>query len=204
MDFLKNIEFKEAAQTRLVNLEHINTCSNIPRRFSNARLGDSKIDQDIKRFATESESDKVLLLTGDVGTGKTTKLCGAMHERAFNGQNAGEYVSCRTLCAKIRSSKSFAATENEEDLYRRYSTVDFLVIDEFGRGDDEKMELNFVSTILALRYDNMLRTAIGTNLSAQSVKEVLGDCGAGKDIIDRLSSVLVYEVLTGESLRKHS
>jgi len=206
MDFLKNINFKELSaqedEKTVFNFDEVNRSSNIPFRFATTVLKDGPLDEKVRSFATEENSDKVLLLGGNVGTGKTTLLCGAMHERAMKGLNAGLYLSCRTLGPKIRSSRSFSARVNEEELYEIYSTIPFLVIDELGRSDDDFLERTFVSTLLALRYDNCLPTAIGTNLSPQSVREFLNEDGKGKDIIDRLSSVLVPISLDGNSFRK--
>ena len=203
MDFLANINFRDIdEQSTKRGFDEVNRYADIPLRFSETRLGKSEDEKTMFDFATKPVSDAVLILSGGVGTGKTSRLCGAMHERAVLGMSAGKYLSCRTLCAKIRTSKSFSARINEEELYEMYSKTPFLVIDEFGRGDDEKLELQFISTVLALRYDNNLRTAIGTNLSLGNVKNVLANNGAGEDLVDRLSSVLIPMVLDGNSLRK--
>ena len=206
MDFLKDIKFKENEPTevRTHSFREVNLCANIPTRFSDTVLGDfgTEIENEVKDFATAFNNDGVMLISGSVGVGKTTLLCGALHERDIQGRSCGEYLSCRMLCAKIRTSRSFSAKINEEDLLKHFATVPFLCIDELGKAEDSEQERLFICNILASRYDNMLPTMISTNMSASQVKDfILGPNGSGNDILDRLSSVMQFKSIKGESFR---
>lgn len=189
----------------MYNFKEINTNAHIPLRFSNAVLGSysTEIEREVKEFALKDKNDGVFLITGGVGTGKTTLLCGAIHERDMNCLCGGDYISCRMLCAKIRTSRSFQAKVNEEELYEFYSKSPFLAIDELGKAEDAEQERAFLTSILARRYDNMLPTLIATNLSANQVKDlILGQNKTGNDIVDRLKTTLTVRQLLGISNRE--
>ena len=184
-------------------LRESNILSNIPKRFAKTTLSASSVPflDELKAFCL-APSDKVFILTGSVGTGKTTSMIAAMHERALNGLNSGLYFTMRMLPASIRTCRSFSAKENEEDFITRFSTTPFLCLDELGSSEDSNLEQNFVRTILALRYDNMLPTMIATNFAWEALKEFLTKGIARSDeIIDRLKSITTVKALTGESKR---
>lgn len=215
MEFLKpemfeNIMQEENTEQDVFSAETAMRVANIngfiPQRFATARLADYPVTfvDEVKNFALNKKNDKVFLITGSVGTGKSTLLCASMHERAINGLSEGFYLSMRMLCPMIRTSRSFSAKENEEQLYQKYATVPFLVIDEVGRGEVIDQERCFIRTVLALRYDNMLPTMIGTNMSIGQFKVfIAGDVEktATDDILDRLNSTIIAKAMVGESRR---
>lgn len=196
-------------------IQECNDNSGIPHRFANARFYDhgdiiwnkkdgssENITQNFKAFCLNKISDKVFGLSGPTGTGKTTLACAGMHERAINGLNPGLYLSCRTLKPMIMTSRSFRASESEMDIYNKYATVPFLVLDEVGKCTDKELEWDFFTTIIALRYDNEKPTVFTTNLNYDQLRVfILGELNKGADIYDRLRTALIPEVITGESHR---
>lgn len=186
-------------------VEQSNFSANIPKRFAKTRIGDFPVPfwDEVKDLSLTKDSDALLVVVGPSGTGKSTFLTALMHERAINGVGAGEYLECHSLVAMIRSSRSFAAKETEYDLIQHYAKIPFLVLDELGVSEDRKIEAAFFRTVFALRYNNMLPTAVGTNLDANSLKQfvAMGIETSGDPIIDRMNDVIKFKKLVSESHR---
>lgn len=185
------------------NLAEINSKANIPFRFWNTSLSDfqTKYTDEIREFSVASDNDKVFILFGGTGVGKTTLMIGAMHERAVNGLNCGIYLSARIIPAVIRSSKNFNAAESEADFYKRITTVPFLCLDEVGTSDDVALEADFLRIVIALRYDNCLRMMISTNMSWESFRNFVSKENPKDPILDRLKAISIRRGLSGDSYR---
>lgn len=201
-----------------VDLRQINIISNIPARYSSSRFGefDYPFLQNLIKLSVEPE-DKMCILFGGVGVGKTTLLSSAIHERGIKGLEAGLYFNMRMLLPILRTSRSFTAKENEEMLLRRLCTVPFLCLDEVGVCQNLKEESEFLTTVYCQRFDNNLSTWTATNLSPLNFKLLL--CGInGNEIVDgkkelveklekenptlnRVMSVAVGYVIQGDSHR---
>lgn len=180
-----------------------NANTDIPARFSDATFLDYPESVGEEREYCLRNDDHVFLFCGTVGTGKTRRLVCAIHERALHGLAAGAFLSAKMLCAKIRTSRSFSAKMNEEELLKFYSTVPFLCIDEMGKEEDQVSAWNFYNVVLSQRYDNKLPTWIATNMTSKATGDFLkGENNKGMDVYDRISSVLKIKVMTGESFRK--
>lgn len=200
-------------------LRQANEIGDIPFRFASARLSD--IDADfaakVKLFCLNPR-DKVFIVFGGVGTGKTTAMTAAMHERKLNGLDCGKYFSIRNLSTRLRTCRSFSARENEEAFIRDLSTVSFLCFDEVGTCLNRAEEREFLEVVLNNRYDNGLPTFIATNLSPSNFKFLI----AGVDYtgetdeerkaliehldethptLNRIKSVVITHALTGKSHR---
>lgn len=219
MDFFKDFKFEkvdnELVQKKLAEknekaarrlIDESNERAHIPLRFKDTFFSglDGKYTEEFKHFSVEEDNDKVLLVAGPCGTGKTSVLCASLHERALNGLPCGLYMSDRLLTQQIRTSRSFAAKESETDFYERLGSVSFLCIDEVGTSEDLDLERRFLRTVLATRYDNMLPTVISTNYNFKTFKEFLSDGGDNDPIMDRLYSIIIPRVLSGESRRPRS
>lgn len=190
-------------------LKESNVSAEIPRRFDRIRLEDFEWpDKDqIRSFGLDRKSDKVYLLFGGVGTGKTSVMCAVMHERAINEMSAGLYFSTMNLMPKLRSCRSFHASESEEAFFRRLSTVSLLCLDEIGTCENAVEERNFLRIIIANRYDNCLPTMISTNMSPNRFKLHL--CGkdypeASKEEINELCTQLNFTDPICNRLRANS
>lgn len=168
-----------------------NISGNVPLRYSQCRLDDHhyEFEDQLWDFIHNPE-DNVLLLSSAVGCGKTTILTSIMHERAVLGKSAGIYFNDLTLSAMLRTCRSFSAKESEYDLIQRLSKVDFLAIDEFGVDKNLEEESEFVSTILRLRYDNGLPTAIATNLTIARFKISLCGISTQDKEVDELKALM--------------
>ncbi len=221
IDFMKKItsvktaeseaEFERKQMQRVI--DGVNESANIPRRFWNVSVSDYDFGFDVAEFATKPNNDNVCLIVGNVGQGKTTMLCAAIHERAVKGLVAGYYMSDMTLDIRLRSLRSFSSKETEFDFFSRMGNVPFLCIDEVGTSGNIDEERNFLRKLLALRFDNMLPTMIATNLTntqfkkfmlgindlTDMTKDELNEKCKNDSLMDRLFSVVVPVTRAGDT-----
>lgn len=191
-------KFQEVDKTVENHLKNI-----VPKRFWGSRIGmyETGINDVVKSFCLD-DSGQVFILSGNIGTGKTTLAFGAMYERAYNGLDVGEYLSAKMLCPLLRAKQSFTSPESEYDFLIRMGKVPFLVYDEAGKADDKDIEWNFLTKILALRHDNMLNTFIITNMDLAAFSAFIKKYGNGDDIYTRLKTNLITRSLQGPCRRK--
>lgn len=185
------------AETQLANI--------IPKRFHGSRIGKFKtpIDELMKNFCTGGNG-QVFLLSGSVGTGKSTVGFASMYERALKGLPVGEYLSARMLCPILRSKQNFNSPESEFEFIMRMGTTPYWFYDEAGKADDKEIEWAFLSKVLAIRYDNMLDSFITTNMGLGDFAAFIKHNGKGEDIYTRIKSNLITACFTGECFRQEN
>lgn len=208
-----NISFSEIDEVQEQDLESRKTENHveaqlaniIPKRFHGSRIGKFKtpIDELVKNFCTGGNG-QVFLLSGSVGTGKSTMGFASMYERALNGLCEGEYLSARMLCPILRSKQNFNSPESEYEYIMRLGTTPYWFYDEAGKADDKEIEWSFLSKVLAIRYDNMLDSFITTNMGLGDFGAFIKHCGKGDDIYTRIKSNLITACFTGRCFRQEN
>ena len=172
--------------------------SGVPRRYWYVDFDTyiPKTDKDsanleiIKRFSSLEKNDKVLLMLGAKGLGKT-HLGSAIIRKC-----GGTFVSIEDLIFKYESSQDFHAKTNREELMNFYSSTQMLVIDEIGRSMQTDKENSLLDYILRRRYENMLPTVLISNLSKQDLLKKVGEA-----VFDRLKETCISVEFEGESYR---
>jgi DNA replication protein DnaC len=208
-----NISFSEIDNVQEQNIEtfknenHVETqlANIIPKRFHGSRIGkyETPIDDLVRTFCTNGQG-QVFLLSGSVGTGKSTVGFASMYERALKGLPVGEYLSARMLCPILRSKQNFNSPESEFDFIMRMGTTPYFFYDEAGKADDKEIEWAFLSKVLAIRYDNMLDSFITTNMGLGDFGAFIKHCGKGDDIYTRIKSNLITACFTGRCFRQEN
>ncbi len=145
----------------------------------------------VREFA-KNPQNRILVLCGNNGCGKTMLSCGALRECG------GEYVTSSQLCIEYEAATSYHSKRTREEILRHYSKVSpILVIDECGKYTlNPDLEQFILSYILCTRYENNLASDVVTN---GEKKEFLGFLG--KSLFDRLTEVCTTLDFTGESKR---
>lgn len=146
----------------------------------------------VEAFAKKPEN-RVLILCGNNGNGKTHLACAAEREAG------GEYITSSMLCVKYDSAIGFKADMSREEILRHYIYArGVLVIDEcckyFVNQDLEKFVL---STIVCGRYENDLASLLVTNGEKKQFLSFLG-----KAVYDRCTEVCTVVEFNWESKRK--
>lgn len=222
MNFFENLDIQNMPSsqpepqldyTRLLKEANVN--GDIPARFADETFMKHswKDEEKVMEFCL-SNSDKCYILFGPSGVGKTSLMVAAMHERHFNGLSCGTYFSVSMLLPTLRASRSFSATENEEQFLRRLGNTPFLCLDEVGSCKNADEEREFLRTIISLRYDNKLPMMISTNLSGtnfkafltgvtatENLKEIISSLEVSDPVLNRLMSIKEFTVFNGTSLR---
>lgn len=172
--------------------------SGVPRRYWHVNFDTyhPKTDKDaanletIKKFANLEKNDKVLLLLGDKGLGKThlgssiIRKCG------------GNYISIEELIFKFESAQDFRTKFNREELMDFYSSTKMLVLDEIGRAMNPSKENELLNYLLRHRYENMLPTVLISNLEKSDLLKKLGEA-----VLDRFLETCISLEFKGESYR---
>ena len=172
--------------------------SGVPRRYWHSTFDtyiprdekDSKNLETIKSFAKLEKNDKVLILLGAKGLGKT-HLGSAIIRNC-----GGKFISIEELIFKYDSAQDFHAKVNREELMESYSSTKMLVIDEIGRSMQQEKENALLNYILRRRYENMLPTVLISNLSKADLLKKLGEA-----VLDRLRETCISLKFEGESYR---
>lgn len=172
--------------------------SGVPRRYwhvdfdtySPREEKDSKNLETIKNFSKLEKNDKVLILLGAKGLGKT-HLGSAIIRNC-----GGKFISIEELIFKYESAQDFHAKTNREELMELYSCTKMLVIDEIGRSMQQEKENALLNYILRRRYENMLPTVLISNLSKAELLKKLGEA-----VLDRLRETCISLDFEGESYR---
>lgn len=185
---------KEASYQMQKNVES----SGVPRRYWHVDFDtyisrnekDSKNLETIKKFTSLDNNDKVLILLGAKGLGKT-HLGSAIIRNC-----GGKFISIEELIFKYESAQDFHAKTNREELMDLYSSTKMLVIDEIGRSMQQEKENALLNYILRRRYENMLPTVLISNLSKAELLKKLGEA-----VLDRLKETCISVEFDGESYR---
>lgn len=199
--------------------DEVNENANIPKRFEDSLFEKYGVDEKIAKFATEKDNDKICVISGTVGQGKTTILCSSIHERCLAGLNAGYYFSNSMLHLTLRSLRSFSSKTSELDFVNKLGSVSYLCLDEVGSDIDSVEELEFLKSVISLRYDNKLPTMIATNLTFSKFRKFILGIPVEEEVqkeelvrrskenpfYDRVNSLVIPIIMQGsESFRKNA
>lgn len=151
---------------------------------------ESRILENIKAYALRPNNNKVLLMIGTKGLGKTHLGC------AIVRKCGGSYVIVEDIILKYEAAQDFKNEITREILLNRYSTVKMLIIDEIGRSIQPDKENALLSYILRRRYENMLPTVLISNLGKNELLKKLGEA-----VFDRFRETAITVEFKGESYR---
>lgn len=175
--------------------------SGIGKRFLNESFDTWKAitDEDknalekIKRFVElKDKNDKVLLLIGDKGRGKTHLAASILRI------TGGKYLSAPELIFQFEAAQDFNSDIKRINLMQEFKTINMLVIDEIGRGYYNDKEEFLLDLIINERYNNKLPTVLISNLPKEVLLKKLSNSS-----LDRLIETCFTVELRGESYRRN-
>ena len=152
-----------------------------------------------------------LVLSGDVGRGKTHLLIAALRELIFRHGLRVRFIEFTHLLGDLKAG--FDQGHSAERLLQPLVEVDILAIDELGRGRCTEWELGVLDTLISKRYNSM-KQVVGTtnyaaaratgnampNLSAPQMP-TLGD-RVGRRVYSRLREVCEFHPVLGMDYRE--
>ena len=172
------------------------------KTFSNFKVTNKDLEKalsKVKNYALsyvrdykERKDIKSLLISGNVGTGKTHLVAGVIDYLARLLKRQGVKIVFTTAINLIRLIKFSINSMDFEETIESFQYPSLLIIDDMGSeyGSDFAKEILF--SIIDYRYSEMLPTIITTNLNLSTLREKAGN--------DRLiSRLLEYDMLTIES-----
>lgn len=134
----------------------------------------------IKGFDRElTHSGRGLLLWGGVGSGKTQMACAIANELMAKG-NTVLYSTSAELTSAIISSRSFKSDQDEFMILKKYAATSLLIIDEISRLN--VMELSILSTVIDMRYRNLLPIIAISNYRPDQLRLAIGDMAMSRII----------------------
>lgn len=165
----------------------------VPPRFADATLANyqptteraEKVHAACRRYVEtwpeRFEKGSSLILSGDVGTGKTHLACAIAKALVNKHQASAHYTTVLRAIQRVRSTYGQGAGETEQDVLDHLSSVDLLILDEVGMQSGSNHEHNTLFEILNRRYENVLPTIVISNLGIKELVDAIGD-----RLVDRL------------------
>ncbi len=169
----------------------------VPKKFFNHSIETYQVRDKSQKEAKEFVSsfilqpkNRMLLLCGNNGTGKTHLGCAVLRECK------GIYITSFKLCVEYESGSDFKSKRNKLEVLDFYAKQEMLVIDEVGRFD-EKTEKLVIPAIINMRYEDDLPTVIISNLSKSEIVSYFG-----KAIYDRMTETCISIEFKSKSMRQ--
>jgi DNA replication protein DnaC len=172
----------------------------------------------VEGYPVETEG-KGLLLTGDVGVGKTHIAVGLLKELVTERGVQGLFYDYRELLKQVQNSYNPQVAATELGILRPVFEAEVLVLDELGAAKPSEWVWDTVAQILNSRYNERRTTIITTNYAneaglmaavGESAKsqagramraETLGD-RIGERMLSRLQEMCVVVEMRGKDFRQ--
>jgi DNA replication protein DnaC len=207
----------------------------IPKRYKHCTLVDFDTDHPgahkslrsaclmarrfVESYPVETDG-KGLLLTGDIGVGKTHIAVGLLKELIVERGAQGLFYDYRELLKEVQNSYNPTVAATELGILRPVFDAEVLVLDELGAAKPSDWVWDTVAQILNSRYNERRTTIITTNYpnetglmaaqltdsaKAQAARamrpETLGD-RIGERMLSRLQEMCVVVEMQGKDFRQ--
>jgi len=184
-------EFKENEEKKL-EIERLVDRSNLGRRFLNRTFNTFEKTKEnelaLKKaynyainFSKCETDGKGLLLTGNVGTGKTHLVAAIANYLMFEKYIPVKFGNVTTLLGEIKNTYNDEDSEvSEGDLIYSLSNVRLLIIDDLGKEKCTDWSNNIIYTIINNRYENYKPVIVTTNLSIAQLEDNIGSASVSR------------------------
>lgn len=175
----------------LVAAERLNSAligSGITLRFAESTLDNYRVEGNqpagralgickayVEQFAEHYQAGRSLILTGNLGTGKTHLASGMVRAVITQHRASALIVSAAEIIRVFKSTMGRSTTYTDRDLLSELAGFDFLVIDEVGAQAGTPYELGLLHEVIDRRYQLVLPTVLVSNLPARDLSNYIGD-----------------------------
>lgn len=121
--------------------------------------------------------ERGFVLHGNVGTGKTHLLAGAIRHLTLEKGIPARFVEFTHLLSAIR--EQFDQGRGETAVLAPLVSVPVLAIDELGKGRNTDWQVSIIDEIISKRYNRSLTTVFTTNYPVQAGSLPSGDISSG-------------------------
>lgn len=128
-----------------------------------------------RNFSDNLEAGRCLILSGNVGTGKTHLAAAIADYLVRETEYTAIFRSLHSILQAIKSTYGGDSRVTEIDVLQSFTSPDLLIIDEVGATKSSEFELATLFAIINTRYENNLPTVVITNLEAAELKNAIGD-----------------------------
>jgi DNA replication protein DnaC len=168
----------------------------------------------VEGYPVETEG-KGLLVTGDIGVGKTHIAVGLLKELIARRGVSGLFYDYRELLKEVQNSYNKEVSATELSILRPVFEAEVLVLDELGAAKPSEWVWDTVAQILNSRYNERRTTIITTNYANEGSllsgaespakramrDETLGD-RIGERMLSRLQEMCVVVEMRGKDFRQ--
>ena len=169
-------------RTTLSNKNLINM--GVPRALLDLSLEDLDLNEKILDYVqgyidnidNSFKYNKGLFLYGSNGTGKTS-IASIIIKEAYKHRYTAKrvtWVDYMTLYTRAWGCNNFELKMHTEDVIKDIKDREFLVLEEIGKEQDNKLAMTLLEDMLRHREDKGFHTIICTNLAPKSVVERYG------------------------------
>ena len=169
-------------RTTLSNKNLINM--GVPRALLDLSLEDLDLNEKILDYVqgyidnidNSFKYNKGLFLYGSNGTGKTS-IASIIIKEAYRHRYTAKrmtWVDYMTLYTRAWGCNNFELKMHTEDVIKDIKDREFLVLEEIGKEQDNKLAMTLLEDLLRYREDKGFPTIICTNLAPKSVVEIYG------------------------------
>ncbi|WP_335944462.1 ATP-binding protein [Pseudomonas sp. G166] len=163
--------------------------SGITPRFSNCTFGNYrtsggvagmakalKLCEDyVHRFKENYEVGRSLILSGNVGNGKTHLACAIVQAVIREHRAQAVIVSAAEIIRVFKGAMDRGAEYTDRDVLSELASFDLLVVDEVGAQAGTVYELGVLHEVIDRRYQLVLPTVVVSNLAATDLGRYIGD-----------------------------
>lgn len=200
---------KEAKEMLLKEKQEKIACltrsSNIPKKYRNATFenfnpkDNQKALESAKAFVMSFPSEKGLLLTGPVGTGKT-HLAAAIANSLLNKLYSVYFGNVVDILSFIKSTYNKDSDISEREAINIMTEkVDLFIIDDLGKEDNKEYAATMLYQLINKVYENEKPIVITTNYNSIELSRKLGE--RGQAIVSRITEMCEPVILKGEDWR---
>ena len=173
---------EQATRVRKASLEQAFRRSGIPERFLGKSFGGYLADTAAKaralkaaqRYAESEERGLSMILCGKPGTGKTHLAC-SIASAKIAARSTAQFMTAVAAVRYVRSTYRKDSPISETEAIDNLCSPDLLILDEVGVQHGTEHEKMILFDVINDRYANCRGTVLLSNLSADDLREYLGD-----------------------------